>query len=87
MPKASIDRLRRVSRETLSGLGVLGELRADPAGVLRAVTPGENLDPEAGTRAAPGRIQFGLTVEEIDAIATRLQELLARIDAGELGVF
>ena len=70
-----------------SGLGVLGELRADPAGVLHAVTPGENLDPETGTRVAPGRIQFGLTAPEIDGIATRLEELLARIDAGELGVF
>jgi hypothetical protein len=87
LPRPSIDRLRRVSRETLSGLGVLGELRADPAGVLHAVKPGENLDPEAGTRVAPGQIQFGLTAPEIDAIATRLQELLARIDAGELGVF
>jgi hypothetical protein len=66
---------------------VLGELRADPAGVLRAVTRSENLEPAGGTRVAPGRIQFGLTVEEIDAIATRLQELLARIDAGELAVF
>jgi len=87
LPRSSIDRLRRVSRETLSVLGVLGELRADSVGVLRAVTPSENLDPEAGTRVAPGRIQFGLTVEEIDAIASRLHELLARIDAGELGVF
>jgi hypothetical protein len=87
LPKSSIERLRRVSRETLSALGVLGELRADSGGVLRAVTPGDNLDPEAGTRVAPGRIQFGLTVGEIDAVATRLQELLARIDAGELGVF
>lgn len=87
LPRSSIDRLRRVSRETLSGLAVLGELRADPAGVLRAVTPGENLDAHVGTRVAPGRVQFGLTVEEIDAVATRLQELLARIDAGELGVF
>lgn len=86
LPKQSIDRLRRVSRETLSGLGVLGELRADSDGVLRSVTPGENLGPETGTRVAPGRVQFGLTVGEIDAIATRLQELLARIDAGELTV-
>ena len=87
LPRRSIDRLRRVSREALSGLGVLGELRADPAGVLHAVKAGENFDPEAGTRVAPGRIQFGLTVEEIDAVATRLQELLARIDAGELSLF
>ncbi|MFI5214956.1 MAG: hypothetical protein ACHQ3O_00325 [Candidatus Limnocylindria bacterium] len=87
LPKPSIDRLRRVSRETLSGLGVLGELHADSAGVLSAVTPGENLDPKVGTRVAPGRIQLGLTTAEIDGIATRLQELLARIDAGELGVF
>ncbi len=87
LPKPSIDRLRRVSRAKLAGLGVLGELRADPAGVLQAATPGENLDPQTGMRVAPGRIQFGLTLEEIDAIAARLEALLERIDAGELAVF
>lgn len=87
LPRRSIDRLRGVSRETLSGLGVLGELAADAQGVLRSVPPGENLDPEVGTRLADGRIQVGLTTGEIDAVAARLEELLARIDAKELGLF
>lgn len=87
LPKQSIDRLRRVSRHQLSKFGVLGELEADQAGVLHAVAPSPNCDPEVGTRLVPGRIQFGLTVSEIDAMATRLHDLLARIDAGELQLF
>ncbi len=35
---------------------MLGQLAADEAGVLRAVAPGDNLDPEAGVRVAPGRV-------------------------------
>jgi hypothetical protein len=87
LPKQSIDRLRRVRREELSKLGVLGELEADSAGVLRSVEPRENVDPNVGMRVAPGLVQFGLTASEIDAMATRLQSLLERIDAGELETF
>jgi hypothetical protein len=87
LPRRSIDRLRGVSRETLARLGVLAELETDARGVLRAVTPGANLDPTSGTRLGAGRIQLGLTVDEIDAVASRLQDLLARIDAGELALF
>jgi hypothetical protein len=76
-----------VRRDELSKLGVLGELEADAAGVLRAVEPRDNVDPEIGMRVAPGRVQFGLTASEIDAMATRLQHLLERIDAGELATF
>lgn len=87
LPKQSIDRLRSVSRQQLSKFGVLGELEADHASVLHAVAPGPNRDPEIGMRVATGRIQFGLTVSEIDGMATRLQDLLVRIDAGELRLF
>ena len=87
LSKQSIDRLRRVRRGHLSKLGVLGELAADSAGVLRPVEPRDNVDPDLGMRVAPGRVQFGLTASEIDAMASRLENLLERIDAGELETF
>jgi hypothetical protein len=87
LPKESIERLRRVTRRDLDRLGVLGQLEADASGVLRNVEPGANLAPAEGARAAPGRIQFGLTTSEIDAVDQRLRDLLARIDAGKLAVF
>jgi hypothetical protein len=87
LPRQSIDRLRLGSRQDHAKFGVLGQLAADEAGVLRAVAPGDNLDPEAGVRVAPGRVQFGLTIGELDAMEHRRLELLARIDAGEIDVF
>lgn len=87
VPKQSIERLRHVSHAALAGFAVLGELEVNAAGILRPVTPTANLDPNVMTRLAPDRIQFGLTAAQIDAIAQRLQTLLAKIDAGEIGVF
>ncbi len=87
LPRQSIERLRRISRQDLTGFGVLGQLEADQAGVLRAVAPGDNLDPEVGMRVAPGRVQFGLTVAELDAMEQRRLDLLVRIDAGEISLF
>ena len=87
LPKKSIDRLRRLTRSDLDALGVLEELETDSTGVLRQVTPTANFDPEKGVRLVPGRIQFGLTAAEIDALAARLKTLLVRIDKGELSLF
>jgi hypothetical protein len=87
LQKEDIERLRHVTRRDLDALGVVGELQSDAAGVLRNVEPAANLDPEQGTRLRPGRIQFGLTAAEIDAIAARVEDLLKRVDAGELMVF
>jgi len=87
LPQRSIDRLRQIKRADLDRLGVLAELRTDPEGVLRDVPPGANLDPNVGNRVRPGIIQIGLTVIEIDALAARIQTLLARIDRGKLSVF
>lgn len=87
LPHRSIERLRRVSRAELDRLGVLAELRADDAGVLRHVAPGPNLDPETGNRVRAGVVQIGLASAEIDAVAQRLEELLRRVDQGELGTF
>jgi len=87
LPRASIERLRLVSRRDLDRLGVLGQLETDAAGVLRNVDPGVNSDPENAMRLAPWGLQFGLTRAEIDALADRLQQLLAKVDAGEQPVF
>jgi len=87
VPSRSIDRLRQVTRADLDRLGVISELRVDESGVLRSVTPSANVDPSAGVRILDGGIQFGLTAEEIDGVATRLETLLQRIDRGQLVVF
>ncbi len=87
VPREQVERLRRLKRSDLDQFGVLSELRVDPAGVLRHVAPGPNLDSDQGNRVQPGVVQIGLTSAEIDAIAERLQSLLARIDDGELKVF
>lgn len=87
LPRRSIERLRRISRRDLARFGVLGQLEADRAGVLRTVAPGDNLDPEAGVRIAADRIQFGLTVGELDAMEERRLDLLVRVDAHEIKLF
>ncbi|MEO8604311.1 MAG: hypothetical protein ABI629_17185 [bacterium] len=87
LPRRSVERLRRVSRPQLDGLGILGQWQADADGVLRTVTPDGNWDAQIGNRVDTGRLQLGLTTAEIDAMADRLQTLLARIDAGELAQF
>lgn len=68
LPRQSIERLRRISREDLTSFG-------------------HNLDPTAGVRVAPRRIQFGLTLGELDAMEKRRLDLLVRIDAGEIRIF
>ena len=87
LPKATVERLRAVGPRDLERLGVLGELRADESGVLRPVEPRANLDPERGARLSSGLMQFGLSANEIAAIRKRLDDVLARIDRGELAVF
>jgi len=88
LPARSIERLRRVTRHDLDRLAIFSELRANHAGLLCHVAPCLNLDCKHGSRvAAPGVIQIGLTSAEIDAIDGRIQQLLGRIDSGELTVF
>lgn len=87
LPRQSVDRLRRITRDDLAQLGTLAQLEADSAGVLRNVPPTANVDPDSGVRVTANGLQLGLTRSEIDAVMKRLQVLLATIDAGDLGVF
>ena len=85
--REAVDRLRRVTAADLSALLVLAQLEADSRGVLQPAAHGAPWDPSDGARLEPGRVQFGLTTSDVVGIASRLQRLLARIDAGEVGLF
>jgi hypothetical protein len=87
LPRQSIERLRRVTPDDLTALGVLVELQPDDAGVLRAVPPGPNADPSVGVRKVGEGLQLGLSAKEIEAVAKRRSELLDRIDRGEAREF
>ena len=87
VPHVEIERLRRIDRSAIDRLGVVTELKADSDGMLKAVPPGPNRDPESGARVAEGWLQLGLTRSELDGLEARLHELLARVDRGELPLF
>jgi hypothetical protein len=85
--RASVERLRRVTPAQLERLLVVAELEADARGVLQPVAPRRPRDVDGGTRVTPGRIQLGLTRDELEGVATRRTELLARVDRGEIPLF
>ncbi len=45
------------------------------------------IDPAEGVRIAGGRVQMGLTTDEIAAVSKRLSLLLQQVDDGKLAVF
>lgn len=87
LPRAAVDRLRALTRESLDPLGVVAQLERGPDGIYRNVPPGANLDPGAGVRLGDGVVQLGLQRGEIDDIWERIQDLLEEIDEGDLLVF
>jgi hypothetical protein len=87
LPRASVDRLRRVTRERAAALGVVAQFRADTKGILRPVRPDPPIDPGRGSRFRDGTLQLGLTESEIDHVWERAQKLLAEVDSGRIPVF
>ncbi len=85
--KASIDRLRKVKREDLDGLGVVAQLDRDNDRIFKNVPPGNNLNAEKPVRIRKGMVQFGLTKEQIDGVWDRLQKLIEEVDSGKIPVF
>ena len=85
-PRDTIERFRRLDAARLDSLATVAEFeqRGDQ---LVPVAPTAPIDPEEGVRFEGGRVQFGLTTEEIQDLKTRLAELLERVDTGELAVF
>ncbi len=82
-----VERLRPLTREDLDSLLVVAQLEPDADGVLKLVPPGPPHDPHRGATRRGDVLQFGLTEAEVDAIWTRIQDLVASVDAGELPVF
>jgi hypothetical protein len=86
--KDSIDRLRGLERTDLDFLTVLEELELDDSRVyIPVVSPGENMAPYQGFMEREGTIQFGLTAGEIDAVWSRIQNVIADVDSGKIEVF
>jgi hypothetical protein len=82
-----VDELRAVRPEQLAALGTLVELRADPRGILQPAPLQPPIDPTEGVRIVGGRVQMGLTTDEIDGVSKRLATLLRQVDHGKLAVF
>lgn len=85
--RAVVEKLRAVGPDTLATLGTLVELRADANGVLQPVPVIPPIDPTEGVRIAGGRVQMGLTSDEITGVSQRIAALLAQVDHGKLAVF
>jgi hypothetical protein len=85
--RAVVDKLRAVGPKELGALGTLVELRVDASGILRPAPLQVPLDPREGVRIAGGRVQMGLTADEIDGVSKRLATLLREVDDGKLATF
>jgi len=85
--REAIDRLRKVSKDTLESMGVLVELRLDENGIYRSVPPGKNLDDDDGARHDKGVVQFGLSEDEIEELEDRIDDLIEEVDDGEVALF
>ncbi len=87
VPIQMVEKVRQVPGTEFRRLGVVGELRLAADGILRSVPPSANVDPTKGQRTMPDGMQFGLTAEEIDGMISRRQELLDRVNRGEIATF
>lgn len=85
--KETVERLRKIDDDELEkALGVLAEMETDATGNLHLANMTTNLNPLDGVRLHANRVQFGLTVDEIEDVEERLEKLLAEIDAGKIKV-
>ncbi|MDH3604695.1 MAG: hypothetical protein OEU26_34250 [Candidatus Tectomicrobia bacterium] len=89
LPRATIERLRRITTEQLSRqLGVVSEGRLTEDGHLkRPLTFSPNINPQQGYRQHGDIVQLGLSNSEISKIAARLRKLLERVDSGNIQLF
>lgn len=87
LPRASIEPLRRLTRERVDELAVVAQFRVDANGILRPERPGAPIDPKRGSRFRDGVLQLGLTDDEIAHVWERVQALLREVDTRELALF
>jgi hypothetical protein len=87
LPRATIDRLRSITRDTLDKrLGVIAEYTV-VNGELVPATPGANLSDGRGVRRSAERIQIGLSSLELTRVEQRLNRLLKDVDEGKIRTF
>ena len=53
-------------------------------GAFVQVSPWENLNPAKGATQSGDTLEFGLTVSKIDAVWSRIQSVIADVDAGKI---
>jgi len=87
LPRNSVDRLRKLQRADLDFLMVVSQLDVDSEGIMRTVEPGPPTDPNDGATFDGKSVQFGLTLDEVDAIWERIEALVEEVDAGEIELF
>jgi hypothetical protein len=87
LPRGTLDRLRALKREDLNALATVVQLAPDENDVLHRVKPEAPFDPDEGVRLDGTRLQFGLTRGEIDDVWNRIEDLVADVDAGRIGLF
>jgi hypothetical protein len=87
LPKKSIDRLRKVRPEDLDFLMVVSQLEADADGMLHTVKADAPIDPDRGAQREGTTVQFGLTEDEVEDVWERIEDLIERVDEGEIALF
>jgi hypothetical protein len=85
--RTSLEQLRRLERGDLDRFAVIYQLQRGADGQLHGVTPGPDLDPDAGVSVEGDTVQIGLTRREIDQVWDRIQRVLKRVDSGEIQTF
>lgn len=86
-PAVTVERLRAVTEDQLhETLGVLAQWEVQDGALVR-VPPTENIDRRRGVRERDGRIQIGLTDDEIDDTWYRLEVFLRAVDSGRYQTF
>ncbi len=84
LPADAIDRLRKITPESLQqALGVLAQWELKD-GEFHAVPLGENLSANRGVRRDGNVVQMGLKKSEINRVWRNIEELLKQVDAGKV---
>lgn len=82
-----LERLRALPDEALEAFAVVAEMELDEDGIYRHVPPTKSRAPDAGAYLGDGRLQLGLSEDEIDAMEERLEDLLERVAEGKIKTF
>jgi len=87
LPRDSIQRLRKVTRERVQQMAVLAQFETDREGMLRPVPASAPIDPSRGVRFRDGVLQLGLDNREIEHLYERLERLLRDVRERDVPLF